>query len=175
MQKRQLIDATTLDERRTEANLRIVDCRFDLADPEAGRREYAAGHIPGAAFLDLNRDLASPPTATSGRHPLPAVDAIVSTLGGLGIDHDTEVVVYDADSGAMAARAWWVLRWLGHNNVRLLDGGISRWRALSLPLASGVETYAPRRFVAKVRSEMVIGTEELQGADLEAGGARSRQ
>ena len=143
-----------------------VDCRSDLADPSAGQALYEAGHIPEAVFLDQDRDLAGPITGSSGRHPLPDVDAIVERLQILGIGNASKVVVYDGNSGALAARAWWILRWLGHEDVYLLDGGLERWGALGYALEKGTVTKQRARFIPRVRENMVLSTAELE-ADIE--------
>ncbi len=156
-----LIGTAALAACLSEPNMRVVDCRFDLGDPEAGRRDYLTGHIPGAVFADLDRDLAGPVTATTGRHPLPSVAEFAARLGELGIDNDSSVVVYDAGSGALAARAWWMLRWLGHDDVRLLERGIGGWTADGHPLESGEVNVEARRFEPDVRRGMTIGTEQL--------------
>ena len=139
----------------------VVDCRFDLGDPDAGRRAYEAGHIPGAVFLDLDRDLAGPITPETGRHPLPDPAALAATLGDLGIGESHRVIVYDAGPGAIAARAWWVLRWLGHDAVYLLDGGLAHWQAIGMPIEGGDENPSATAFNARVRKGLVLGTEEL--------------
>ena len=141
----------------------VVDTRFDLADPRAGRRDYEEGHIPGAVFLDLDEDLAAPVGPQTGRHPLPDVAAITATLGRLGVGNDTNVIVYDASNGAIAARAWWVLRWLGHERVRLLDGGLAAWLAAGGVLESGAATPEATQFRGDPRPELVVTTEELAG------------
>ncbi len=163
MARSQLISAEALNEVLGSEGIRIIDCRFDLGDPDAGRRSYDAQHIPGAVFADLDRDLASAPSATSGRHPLPDAAGLASTLGALGIGNDTEVVVYDAGNGAIAARAWWLLRWLGHDKVRLLDGGLASW-SISHALSSDVVAHDARRFRVKLRNETVITTDEVVAA-----------
>ena len=115
--------ATLLEERRTL----VLDCRFDLNAPEAGRTAFRAAHIPTACHLDLNTDLAAPVTARSGRHPLPAAGTLVRKLGALGLGDARTVVVYDAANGSIAARAWWLLRRLGVPHVAVLDGGFDAW------------------------------------------------
>lgn len=115
----------------------VLDCRFDLAAPAAGRRAYLLGHIPGARYLDLNRDLSAPVSATSGRHPLPEPQALAALLAGLGLEPDTQAVVYDESNGSFAARAWWLLRWLGHPKVAVLDGGMNAWLRAKGALESG--------------------------------------
>ncbi len=112
----------------------IVDCRFSLADPAEGRRLYAAGHLPGAYYLDLNRDLSGPPGTHGGRHPLPDAAALQLTLARCGIGPETEVVAYDASRFAFAARLWWLMRSLGYRPPRLLDGGFQAWEAMGGPL-----------------------------------------
>lgn len=161
--KRILLDAQELLECLEDPDWMIVDCRSDLGDLAAGRRSYEAGHIPGAVFLDLDTDLAGPVTPESGRHPLPNPDALAITLGHLGIGNAQRVAVYDGGHGALAARAWWALRWLGHDAVYLLDGGVAHWQALGLPLNHGNEGAVSRSFLPSVRSEMVLSTEELAG------------
>lgn len=125
--------------RRDRAGLRIVDCRFDLRDPAAGRAAHAAGHIPGALFMDLDQDLSAPKTGKNGRHPLPPPEVFAQRLGELGIGQGTQVVAYDDVGGMMAARLWWMLRWVGHLQVAVLDGGLQAW----LTAGHGLETEAP--------------------------------
>ena len=132
-----LIGAAVLRDRLAEPGLAVIDCRFDLADPEGGRRAYLQGHIPGARYADLNRDLSAPVSASSGRHPLPAPAAFASTLQRLGVARATQVIAYDDSGGAFAARAWWLLRWMGHEAVAVLDGGIKAWISSGGRLESG--------------------------------------
>lgn len=122
-----LVDTETLSRHLDNPRWVVVDCRFVLTDPEAGRRAYVAGHIPGARYAHLNEDLSSPITPTSGRHPLPSPNTLAEKLGRWGIDNKCQVVVYDDSFGAMAARLWWLLRWLGHEAVAVLDAGYQKW------------------------------------------------
>jgi thiosulfate/3-mercaptopyruvate sulfurtransferase len=122
-----LIDAAALRELVGKPDAAILDCRFDLMNPESGRRAYLEGHIPGARFADINQDLSAPMTASSGRHPLPAAAVFAATLDRLSVGSATQVVAYDDSNGAVAARAWWMLRWVGHRAVAVLDGGIKAW------------------------------------------------
>lgn len=162
-----LIDTHELQSRIGDSDLRIIDSRFDLADPGAGRRAYLQGHIPGAVFADLDRDLAAPISPQSGRHPLPDVADFAATLGRLGVTNASNVVVYDAGNGAVAARAWWLLRWLGHTRVRLLDGGLAHWIASAGPVAKGAEQIAETQFLPEPRDDMVVTTAELE-SDVDA-------
>ena len=150
LNKRILIVAEELQETLEHEETVVVDCRFDLGDPTAGRRAYESGHVPGAVFLDLDEDLAAPVTEATGRHPLPDPEALARTLGRLGISASHEVVVYDGSHGGIAARAWWTFRWLGHENVRLLDGGLAAWSRLGLPLEAGTTHRDPVAFEANV-------------------------
>jgi thiosulfate/3-mercaptopyruvate sulfurtransferase len=156
--KTNLISANGLQSKLSSPNWRILDCRFDLADPDAGHRAYLDGHIPGALFADLEKDLSGAVSSKSGRHPLPDVRRMERRLGELGIDAGTGVVVYDWNSGAVAARTWWTLRWLGHFNVCLLDGGLDRWSRLGFALNRGNEATESRRFLAQPRDDQVLTT-----------------
>jgi thiosulfate/3-mercaptopyruvate sulfurtransferase len=133
----------------------VADCRFDLADPAAGARAWRAGHVPGAIHADLERDLAAPVTARTGRHPLPSIEDLAATFSRFGISERTQVVCYDAGSGAFAARLWWMLRWLGHDGVAVLDGGFTVWTGEGRPVSSEPVARAPARFVARPRPDMV--------------------
>ncbi|MDX1657050.1 MAG: rhodanese-like domain-containing protein, partial [Candidatus Competibacteraceae bacterium] len=131
-----LIDPDTLHQHLQEPNWVVVDCRFNLQDPQAGSREYDRGHIPGACYAHLDRDLAGPVTASSGRHPLPDPRQLVRTLCRWGIGRESQVVAYDDGGGAFAARLWWLLRWIGHSQVAVLDGGLSAWTRAGYPLST---------------------------------------
>lgn len=155
----QLISCQQLSEKLDQVN--IVDCRFDLGNASSGREGYLSGHIPGAVFADLNQDLAGPVTPQSGRHPLPEPVRLAAKLGECGVDRDKPVVVYDAGNGAMAARGWWILRWLGHDQVSLLDGGLKQWQQLGLPLEDGQQETAACTFEPQVRETWVVTTREV--------------
>ena len=137
-----LVDARTLSTGRDD--FVIFDCRFDLANVHWGEAQFAEAHLPGAQYLHLDRDLSSPITPTSGRHPLPDPDALARRLGALGVDADRQVVAYDQGNGAYGARLWWLARWIGLTRVAVLDGGIAAWRAAGLPLESAVSAPTPR-------------------------------
>jgi thiosulfate/3-mercaptopyruvate sulfurtransferase len=129
--------------RRREPGLVILDVRFDLADVEAGCRAWDAGHVPGSQHVDLERDLSGAKTGRNGRHPLPERADFARTAGRLGITPATPVVVLDAQGGSFAARAWWLLRWLGHERVALLDGGIEGWQRAGGELVQGATVATP--------------------------------
>jgi len=146
-----LIDAETLAAQLEDARLRVFDCRFDLARPDAGRARYVDEHLPGAVYADLNRDLSGPLDGRSGRHPLPAPQDFVARLRAWGVSADSTVVAYDDGNGMYASRLWWMLRWLGHDAVAVLDGGMRRWLELDLPLTDVIATRAAGDFVARPR------------------------
>ena len=130
-----LVDAATLAAHLDDPLWQVVDVRHQLADPGYGERAYAAGHIPGAVFLHCDRDLSGPQNGRNGRHPLPDPAVLAARLGAVGIGPATQVVVYDDAQGMIAGRLWWLLRWLGHDRVAVLDGGLQAWQA-----ASGIVT-----------------------------------
>jgi thiosulfate/3-mercaptopyruvate sulfurtransferase len=132
-----LIQAEALRERLTRPGCLVFDVRHDLADHQAGRRAYEAGHIPTALYLDHETQLSAPRTGRNGRHPLPDRADFAALMRAQGLTARTEVVVYDAGSGPFAAHLWWMLRWLGHEAVSVLDGGWTAWQALGAPVESG--------------------------------------
>ena len=167
----QLANALAATDDSDTSNLRIVDCRFDLGDTEAGRRAYIHSHIPGAAYAHLDEDMSGPilPGRT-GRHPLPDPHEFALTLARLGISNHSQVVLYDASGGSMASRMWWMLRWVGHEAVAVLDGGWDAWPAAGLPTRSGEESSQPGSFSASPRPELVVDAAEML-AKTASGGA----
>lgn len=141
--------------------LRVVDCRFKLEDVTWGEREYAQRHIPGAAYASLDRDLSGPTTGTNGRHPLPDPATLARTFGRLGIADGVQVIAYDEDNGMFASRLWWLLRWLGHDAVAVVDGGFNKWIAEGRPTSSGSEPQTARSFSGSPRGEMAVGPQEV--------------
>jgi len=141
-----LISAHELAARIGNPDWVLVDCRHDLMDLGAGRSAYAAGHLPGALFGDIETALSGakygPDGAFRGRHPLPEKEALIETLRGWGVNDGSQVVAYDAHGGMYAARLWWLLRWLGHEAVAVLDGGLAAWQALGRPLTTEVPSPA---------------------------------
>lgn len=156
-----LVSVCELAEHLDDPDWRIIDCRFDLARPEAGETAYREGHIPGAIYAHLERDLSGPITASSGRHPLPYPQRLSTTFARWGIHTTTRVICYDAQANAYAARLWWLLRWLGHQRVAVLDGGLTAWDAQHLPLDTTVPRPEPRPFTGGARAEMWVTTAEL--------------
>ena len=156
-----LIDAATLATHLDDGRWVIVDCRFSLADTEAGRRAYRAAHIPGAVYAHLDDDLSGPPVTDNGRHPLPTPAALTALFSRLGIGAETQVVAYDDANGMIAGRLWWMLRYMGHEATAVLDGGWQVWEAADLPVASGTERNEPASFSGAPRSEWLVQLAEV--------------
>jgi thiosulfate/3-mercaptopyruvate sulfurtransferase len=136
----------------------FVDCRWELGSPDRGRELYLEGHVPGASFLDVERDLSAPPSSPGGRHPLPAEDDFARAAGAAGIGPDVFVVAYDQGMNGGAARLWWLLRHFGHDDVAVLEGGIGAWLG---PLRSGEEELQPAELTPQARTGDTIEAEEL--------------
>lgn len=123
--------------------LLVLDCSFELTDHDAGRKAYAAGHVPGAHYLHLEHALSAEKTGKNGRHPLPSREAFAATLAALGLNDGMQVVAYDNAGGMYAARLWWMLRWAGHRSVAVLDGGLAAWKAAGQPVSTEVPAPLP--------------------------------
>ena len=162
--------------------LQLCDCSFDLADTDAGRRAFQKAHLPGARYLHLDQDLSGAKTGANGRHPLPTPQAFAQRLAALGLRDDLPVVAYDSSGGMYAARLWWMLRWIGHDQVQVLDGGLAAWRALGAqpmagngqppatgPLASDHRPFALRapqlRWVDHAALRAALGQADAQVVD----------
>jgi thiosulfate/3-mercaptopyruvate sulfurtransferase len=128
---------------------RVFDCRHDLANPAIGVAAYAAGHIPGAIFANLDLDLSAPKTGRNGRHPLPDAATFVGWLGRQGLKREDQVVCYDASGGAYASRLWWMLRWVGHMEAAVLDGGFQKWVKEGRPVTTAVPSFAATSYPGK--------------------------
>jgi thiosulfate/3-mercaptopyruvate sulfurtransferase len=140
-----------------DADVAIVDCRLSPAGVSAGKGKYLAAHIPGAVHAHMERDLSGPIVpGRTGRHPLPDVAAFAETLSRWGIDDRVQVVVYDDSNGSNAARLWWMLRWLGHSRVAVLEGGWAAWQQSAGPVKSGDEVRPPRRFTSRPRPDRIV-------------------
>ena len=157
-----LLSTDTLASHLDDALWLVVDCRYNLKDEEWGRPQYVAAHIPGAVFVHLARDLAGPKTGANGRHPLPSPDVMAGTFGRLGIDTGTQVVVYDHDAGQYASRLWWMLRYMGHDAVALLDGGWTKWVREGRPVRAGEERRPPVAFLPRLRQDMRVTVDEVE-------------
>jgi thiosulfate/3-mercaptopyruvate sulfurtransferase len=157
-----LIEARELALRLGDPRWVIVDCRFELLQPAAGRAAYDRSHIPGARYADLDRDLARRPGPGDGRHPLPDVAVFVERLGQWGIGNESTVVAYDDSGGAIAARLWWMLRWLGHPRTSVLNGGFTAWQAAGLPVETEPPIWRASQYhAAAVAEHAVVSSGEL--------------
>ena len=157
-----LVSTGALAARLSDPGWIVFDCRHDLAEPAAGERAYRESHIPGARFLHLDRDLAGPVTGNNGRHPLPDPGVLAEKLGRFGLRAQSQIVAYDAQGGMYAARAWWLLRWLGHSSVAVLDGGWQRWlseqRAVSREIPATMPgSFEPSLGDAHLDAESLLG------------------
>lgn len=161
---RTLISPEALAEHLSDPRWRVIDCRFDLADSAAGYRAWQELHIPGAVYAHLERDLSGPVTSDSGRHPLPAADELAKRVSEWGIDATTQVVAYDASGGAMAARLWWLLRWLGHEAVAVLDGGWQTWQERELPVDSNSPSPERANFRRRAALALPVDSGEIERA-----------
>jgi thiosulfate/3-mercaptopyruvate sulfurtransferase len=150
--------------RMYEPDVVILDCRFDMMNPEQGRQAYAESHIPGAVFLDLERDLSATADMHGGRHPLPDPEVLATRLSKAGVSNSSRVIAYDDQGGMVAARLWWLMRWLGHESVSVLDEGFSSWRNGGYPITADTRVVVPGGFVANVQSSMVANMHDVRKA-----------
>ena len=150
-----LVDSSVLAAHLGDPQWIIFDCRHDLAQPDWGAAEYAAGHIPGAYFAHLDRDLAGAKTGSNGRHPLPDAKVLAGKLGRAGLQPGKQMVAYDAHGGMYAARLWWLARWLGHREVAVLDGGWQQWLAQGLPVSADVPPQRTETFAGSAGQQWV--------------------
>ena len=141
---------------------RVFDCRHDLLKHELGERQYRESHIPGAAFAHLDRDLSAPKNGVNGRHPLPDPNVFIAWLGRQGLQPSDQVVAYDGGPGAMAARLWWMLRWVGHDAVAVLDGGFAKWVKEGRDVTATVPTYPATTYPGKVRRDFAVDVSYVQ-------------
>lgn len=159
----QLISPQALAERQQSPGLVILDCRFALEDPDYGLQSYSEGHIAGALFADLERDLSGPVIkGVTGRHPLPDAVKLNERLRAWGINDDSDIVLYDDGPGAFAARAWWLLAWLGkRSGVSILDGGLKAWHGAGFPLSLDAASVMPGRFVGHADAGLLVDAQAL--------------
>ena len=158
-----VISTAACDAKR-DATWVIVDCRFDLHDEDWGRAQYEAAHIPSAVYAHLTDDLSGPRTGTNGRHPLPTPESLAATVGRIGIAPGAQVVVYDQDLGMFASRLWWLLRYVGHDAVAVLDGGWAKWLREGRPRASGHEARQPMPFRVSPRADLLTDVMAVSAA-----------
>lgn len=144
----------------------LFDCRFKLADKDWGKNQYLLGHIEGAQYLHLEKDLSALVAEHGGRHPLPNIATFSKKLGDFGADEHTVIVVYDSGQG-MATRAWWLIRFIGHKHVYVLDGGLNAWVKAGFPLTTAVPTPEPRTFLPNVQADWILGYSQV--CDIAAG------
>jgi len=167
-----LIDTQSVADRLTDPDLAVVDCQFDLHNAPWGEEQYLSAHVPGAVYADLNRDLAGTKTGANGRHPLPDPADLAATFGRLGIAAGVQVVAYDQDTGMFASRLWWLLRWLGHSAVAVLDGGLAAWRSEGRPTRSRAELRPARQFIGRPDASLIADTAVVE--QIAAGKARGQ-
>jgi thiosulfate/3-mercaptopyruvate sulfurtransferase len=158
---RTLVDVDTLAAHLDDPSWVVLDCRFELTRPTWGEEGFANGHIPGAQYAHLDRDLAAAQTATSGRHPLPAPEAFAALARRWGINDTTQIVVHDQASGVYAARAWWLFRWLGHDSVAVLRGGLAAWTSSARALTTETSTRTGGNFVARPQENWVVTVDDV--------------
>jgi thiosulfate/3-mercaptopyruvate sulfurtransferase len=158
-----IISQDWLFEHGTDENIVIVDCRFILGQPEAGRVAYTLGHIPGAVYFDLEHDLSAPKGLHGGRHPLPDWNEFVRKLEAAGIDNESIVIAYDDQGGAMASRLWWMLQYVGHSQVFVLNGGYTQWEEAGLPVSEEPPLANEAAFEPKIQAGMLVRMEEVKG------------
>ena len=159
-----LISTAELAAQLNDPQLVIVDTRHDLMNPSIGRDAYAAGHILGAIYLSIDEDLSGAKTGSNGRHPLPGIDEFAATLGAKGISNASKVVVYDQGSAMFVGRLWWMLRWVGHDDVRVLDGGIAQWQKEGRAVESTPTVRATTHFTATPRDNMRLTAADTQAS-----------
>jgi thiosulfate/3-mercaptopyruvate sulfurtransferase len=153
-----------LAERLDHENVRIIDCRFYLNDPTRGLNEYRKDHLPGALYFDLEKDLSAPAGEHGGRHPLPPVEELAEKLSVAGIDETVTVVAYDDQDGAMASRCWWLLRYLGHERVYVLDGGYTKWKEAGYPVTAEAAAVKPRSFQPRLQPSWLATVDDVRRA-----------
>jgi len=162
MNYKTIVSADELEKHLDDPGWVVFDCRFTLSNPDAGQQAYNEGHIPGSRYVHLDNDLSSPITAISGRHPLPDPVMLAGKLGAWGVDAGKQVVVYDDTFGAMAVRMWWVLRWLGHENVALLDGVYPKWVREKRPVTIELPEIVATTFEARPDDSTWVTAAQVQ-------------
>lgn len=158
------IEPSELNEKLNTLAIRIVDCRFHLSNPEDGRKRYEQEHILGAVYLDLEKDLSGPVQKHGGRHPLPKIEDFVACIEDVGIDEEMIVVAYDDEDGAFASRFWWLMKYIGHEKVYILNGGFHAWKEKGYQTTKEIPKYERTVYQAKVQSDMIASVEDVRKA-----------
>ena len=161
-----LVDVDILQQHLDDKHWVVIDSRYDLTNPQAGHMAYEQGHIPGALYVDLHKDLSGPPVTDHGRHPLPDEEQLIKLFTSLGINGSTQVVVYDASFGAVAARFWWMLRYMGHEAVAVLDGGWQAWEKSGFNTENEVNIGRSATFTGKANKDWLVTVSEISEVDL---------
>jgi len=161
-----LIDKKSLADHLQDPDWIIVDCSYDLADKNAGRNSYLEAHIKGAVFADVHDDLSGPPVTDHGRHPLPTEKALNRLFSQLGINRDSQVIIYDNACACFAGRLWWMLRYMGHEAVAVLDGGRQGWEQAGLPDATGDEKNTQTNYSGKANTDWLVTVDSVPAAKL---------
>ena len=157
-----IISVEDLNENINQKDWCIFDCRFSLKDPKGGLAKFSQGHIPTAQFADMDTDLSSAITENSGRHPLPNPNEFIAKLQNWGVNNTSQVICYDDMSGAFAARMWWLMKWLGHDDVAVLDGGINHWTKKELPIETDIHERPEGAFTGETNSNMWVDINFIQ-------------
>lgn len=157
-----LVNMEWVKENLQNPEVRIIDCRFVLGQPAVGKEVYVSGHIPGAFYFDLEEDMSGPKKEHGGRHPLPDIAEFARKLAEAGVDENVKVVAYDDQGGAMASRFWWLLQYLGHSTVYVMDGGFSQWSAKGYPVTTDLPTVEVQMFKPNVQEQMLVGMEYVR-------------
>lgn len=145
---------TSTEELAAHPEWRVFDCRHDLANPALGEQQYLEAHIPGALFAHLDRDLSAPMTGDNGRHPLPEAKTFIAWVGRQGLKPTDTVICYDGGAGANASRLWWMLRWVGHEQMMVLDGGLAKWQREGRPVTAEVPSFPAAPYPGKAKASM---------------------
>lgn len=159
-----VVSVTWLAENLHNPNVRIVDCRFQLGSPDTGRAAYEIGHIPNAVYFDLELDLSAAKGTHGGRHPIPEPKVLSDKLGMAGIGNEHIIIAYDDQGGAFASRFWWLLRYLGHNNVAILDGGFSNWVKEGHPTSQEIPQFEATTFVLNINKNILADMETVRSS-----------
>ncbi|WLR53018.1 sulfurtransferase [Bacillus tianshenii] len=160
--RKAIVDCDWLNQHLQDPNVRVVDTRFVLGEPKEGLLKYIEAHIPGALFFDLEKDLSGPAEKHGGRHPLPEINLFAEKLSAAGIDETITVVAYDEDGGMFSARFWWMLQYLGHEKVFILDGGFNEWNRKGYPTNTDFPVVEKKTFTPNIQSDLVVDIEEVK-------------